>query len=238
MSRRFPWKNKPTEDDARLIQQCTTPDLSAPTFFLLSEVGATQFILQSSAPSPTPLKYRVFVGDTQRCSCADAKEGQRLCPHLVFVMTRVLRVAPSNPLLWQLALTASEVAAVVKVRWEWKDTQRRGRANPDPSPSTAPQATGRVQRRSVEAEDVCAVCQEELQPMGGAQGLGLCWCDHGCGAALHARCMRVWAQHRAETSSAITCPVSPPTFFPPPAFPPPPPLSFSPPLLCSADVSS
>lgn len=32
---------------------------------------------------------------------------QELCSHLLFVMCKVLRVPPSNPLVWQLSLTGA-----------------------------------------------------------------------------------------------------------------------------------
>ena len=225
MSRRFPWKHKPSSDDVRLIQRCIAPDPTAPTLFLLSEVGATQFILQSSSaptsPSPLPslsspppsvTKHRVMIGDTQRCTCGDAKEGHRLCCHLLFVMLKVMRVKESDPLVWQLALTETEVTAVVKGRWEWKEEGRRrrkrGRVEEKGREQGSAQA-GQVQRKAVEADDVCVVCQEEMRGEDGGVVLGLCWCDAGCGSALHARCMRVWAEHQsAQTGSAITCPVS------------------------------
>ena len=218
MSRRFAWRNKPTANDLRLIELCTQPSPDSPTLFLLSEVGATQFIVQSSTPPspnpslptslplPPPVKWRVKIGDTQRCSCDEAKEGHTLCLHLLFVMLKVLRVKEKDPLLWQLALTETEVTAVVKGRWEWKEERRRKTSHREEKQSEGKQA-GQAQRRGVEEGDVCAVCQEEMLQGGGA-GLGLCWCDHGCGGALHARCMRVWAEHRAETNSLITCPVS------------------------------
>ena len=220
MSRRWAWKQKATDDDHRLIEQCLSPDLSSPTLFLLSEMGATQFILQSSpppcsssspCPSPTPCsptKHRVMIGDSQRCSCAQAKEGQRLCPHLIFVMLKVMRVDPKDPVLWQLSLTETEVTAVVKGRWEWREARKRGRAAKAGQREEGKEQLGAMQRRDVEAEDVCAVCQEELRTAAGAVPLGLTWCDRGCGSALHARCMRVWAEHQAQTHHTITCPVS------------------------------
>ena len=222
MSRRFPWKNKATDDDLQLIQRCIAPDPTAPTLFLLSEMGATQFILQSSSPStpssprssPSPssvTKHRVMIGDTQRCTCGEAREGQRLCGHLLFVMIKVMRVKESDPLVWQLALTETEVAAVVKGRWQWKEERKKGRRQGREEGKRGEEAkgqAGQVQRKAVEGGDVCVVCQEEMMADDGAISLGLCWCNAGCGSALHARCMRVWAEHQAQSSSAITCPVS------------------------------
>ncbi|CAN0055224.1 unnamed protein product, partial [Ectocarpus sp. 12 AP-2014] len=49
-------------------------------------------------------KFTVLVGNRARCSC-----GVPLCLHHLFIMLKVLKVPPSNPLAWQTALIDSEV---------------------------------------------------------------------------------------------------------------------------------
>lgn len=40
-------------------------------------------------------------------SAAVPGAGKELCLHILFVMVKVLRVPPSNPLMWQLSLTGN-----------------------------------------------------------------------------------------------------------------------------------
>jgi E3 ubiquitin-protein ligase ZSWIM2 len=218
--RRFAWKHKPTTDDEKLLQliarstsssSSSTASPSTPPLFLVAEPGVTQFIVQAA-----DVKHRVLIGDSQTCSCGRAREGVRLCRHLLFVMLRVMRLSPDDPLAWQLSLTEAEIQTVLKGRWEWRaERKRRGtQGNEKETGEQEAKQDGKV-RRAVEAEDVCVVCQEEmLGSEGGTHSGGLCWCESGCGCALHARCMRVWAEHQAQTASshqAITCPVSAPS---------------------------
>ena len=213
--RRFAWKHKPSADDEKLLQlvaRCTSSSTTAasqsnPPLFLVAEPGVTQFIVQAA-----DVKHRVLIGDSQTCSCGRAREGVRLCRHLLFVMLKVMRLSADDPLAWQLSLTEAEIQTVLKGRYEWRaERRRRGRHSEKGQVEQEGKVDGKV-RRTVEAEDVCVVCQEEMLGSEAATSSGgLCWCESGCGCALHARCMRVWAEHQAQTASslqAITCPVS------------------------------
>ena len=52
--------------------------------------------------------YRVSIGMHPSCSCPDFRKGN-VCKHVLFVMVRVIRLAPDDPLIWQKALLRSEV---------------------------------------------------------------------------------------------------------------------------------
>eukprot|EP00201_Polytomella_parva_P012830 CAMPEP_0175063046 /NCGR_PEP_ID=MMETSP0052_2-20121109/14521_1 /TAXON_ID=51329 ORGANISM="Polytomella parva, Strain SAG 63-3" /NCGR_SAMPLE_ID=MMETSP0052_2 /ASSEMBLY_ACC=CAM_ASM_000194 /LENGTH=285 /DNA_ID=CAMNT_0016329165 /DNA_START=38 /DNA_END=891 /DNA_ORIENTATION=+ len=78
---------------------------------------------QSSQPSQappnhaSPKQFKVMIGSRNLCSCtAPAANGtcRELCPHLVFVLGRVLRIPPTNPLCWQLSYTDRELEEVLK----------------------------------------------------------------------------------------------------------------------------
>ncbi|GFR45239.1 hypothetical protein Agub_g6637 [Astrephomene gubernaculifera] len=56
--------------------------------------------------------YEVRVSRQPRCSCPDFRKGH-LCKHILFVMLRVLRQQPDNPLIWQSALLTREVEQVL-----------------------------------------------------------------------------------------------------------------------------
>lgn len=52
--------------------------------------------------------YTVKISRHPHCSCPDHEKGN-LCKHILFVMLRVLKLATTNPLVWQKALLTKEV---------------------------------------------------------------------------------------------------------------------------------
>ena len=53
--------------------------------------------------------YKVTVSRHPSCTCPDFQKGN-FCKHLLFVMLRVIRLADTDPLVWQRALLTSEVS--------------------------------------------------------------------------------------------------------------------------------
>jgi hypothetical protein len=47
------------------------------------------------------------MADTDAAAVAGQQRQPELCIHVLFVVIKVLRVPPSNPLTWQLALTGA-----------------------------------------------------------------------------------------------------------------------------------
>ena len=81
----------------------------------------------------------------------------------------------------------------------------------------------RVAKRDIDPDDVCPICQDELidpfseagillrsQPSAPPM-LNLVFCQFGCGQQLHAKCMRVWAEHQlasgGSTAKPLACPM-------------------------------
>ncbi|KAJ1967045.1 hypothetical protein H4R35_006826, partial [Dimargaris xerosporica] len=56
--------------------------------------------------------YTVQIDRTPRCSCADYRFS-RLCKHILFVMIKVLRLPPDNPLVYQRAWLRSELTQIL-----------------------------------------------------------------------------------------------------------------------------
>lgn len=52
--------------------------------------------------------YTVRIGRHPSCSCPDAAKGN-VCKHHLYIMMRVLRLAPDDPCVWQRALLSAEV---------------------------------------------------------------------------------------------------------------------------------
>jgi hypothetical protein len=55
--------------------------------------------------------YTVDIGRVPQCSCPDCLGGN-LCKHILFVMLKVLRVAPASPLVFQKALLQTELTGI------------------------------------------------------------------------------------------------------------------------------
>ncbi|KAL7370413.1 hypothetical protein ABVT39_027873 [Epinephelus coioides] len=65
--------------------------------------------------------------------------------------------------------------------------------------------TGSVCRKTIQVQDVCPICQEELlekkQPVS--------YCRFGCGNNVHISCVKVWADHQrlSDREQTVKCPL-------------------------------
>ncbi|CAM9528694.1 unnamed protein product, partial [Scytosiphon promiscuus] len=98
--RAVPFASKPPEgwDDHVEVMRGTR-------MFLLQTKGPTRFVVRGE---DSDRKFNVLVGSRARCSC-----GIPLCLHHLFVMLKVLKVPPTNPLAWQTALIDAEVDCIL-----------------------------------------------------------------------------------------------------------------------------
>lgn len=96
MSQRY--RSKPSEDVIRTIAE-----VKAQTFFIVQETSTTSFTLQNEHE----VQVRVKVGATLHCSCGGGLKEH--CVHTMFVLIRIFRVPPENPLAWQLGFSDAEI---------------------------------------------------------------------------------------------------------------------------------
>lgn len=168
---------------------------SGPLSFVLREGGAER-------------KFRAQLGDPHRCSCPQA--GSELCDHLLFVLLRVLRLPPDNALSWQLGWTDAEVSAALthnqrRERSQESARRRRSARKRGSGAAAGDDADGGadgVSRHPLDPDEVCPICQEDMR-----EADILVWCRVACGKSIHARCMRVWAQHQEGIGEEVTCPL-------------------------------
>jgi E3 ubiquitin-protein ligase ZSWIM2 len=80
----------------------TIESLQSNTILLLQRRGPTSFLVKSGDPG---LKYTVQIGSKVTCSCRKHASAPEVCIHIIFVMIKILRVPPSNPIVWQVSLT-------------------------------------------------------------------------------------------------------------------------------------
>lgn len=154
-----------------------------------------------------------ILGDgTFTCSCPDARfRCQRLhlhCKHVLFVVLRVLGGSTDD------LATPRGVSRLLA-----KDVRRATVASHDVEARYAALIRGEtvpeVPRRQPTAEDVCAICYEDLVdtlPDGAGGGGGgataspeLAFCRYGCGHAVHASCFTHWATARRRAGDDVTC---------------------------------
>ncbi|CAG9461500.1 unnamed protein product [Pedinophyceae sp. YPF-701] len=213
MSERMaPWRSKPPAIVSQLIAQ-----LSARTMFLVQRAGPTAFVVADADAPPDPhtrqpRKFRVSVGAAMTCSCSPPVSGAgpspELCFHTLFVLTKVLRVPRSNPLVWQRSLMDRELDEVLRC----SEALQRPAGAPNAvlvrSQSGVTDASvppGQVAPREVAEGEVCAICYEDMST---ASLASLVHCRFSCGRRVHGRCMRVWVDHQRSTGKEETsCPL-------------------------------
>ena len=59
--------------------------------------------------------YTVTIGMVPSCDCPDHLRSQDHCKHLIFILMRVLKVASTDPVLWQKALLQRELGDLLLV---------------------------------------------------------------------------------------------------------------------------
>ena len=145
-------------------------------------------------------KYKVQIGSSMKCSCK--AKGGGPCLHLLFVLLKILRVPPENPFLWQGSLLDHEIDQVLRGRFQVAASKRKRAGGADAGKDG-------VQAKAIEPGDVCAICQEDLCDDEGeilTEHGPLVYCKQSCGNSVHAKCMKVWAEHKASVGDKITCP--------------------------------
>ncbi|KAK9841932.1 hypothetical protein WJX84_004500 [Apatococcus fuscideae] len=155
--------------------------------------------------------YKVRVSRHPSCTCPDHGKGN-VCKHLLFVMLRVIRLAETDPLVWQRALLTSEaeqvlagerstrmdeaVMAAESVRQQYQRMTGKTEAG------AAADAARDEGRRAVEGD--CPICFEDLQAAAEGNQEPLVFCKE-CGNSVHRQCFERWTSSKRASGDAITC---------------------------------
>ena len=209
-----------------------------PTLFMIRHEYAVQpSTAEPSEPEqqqPASRKYKVAIGNPQRCSCGD----KEICIHILFCMTKVLGVPKDHPLTWQRALVEREIndvcsgqiaraARAASQTSSERSTQhtnflrsrRQTRSRSSSNSDTKNSAVLTAQRKPIDQGDKCPVCLEGLIEEATeetteeatneitANSGHLVYCKKGCGKNVHVACMLVWAEHQNDINKKITCPL-------------------------------
>lgn len=202
MGRAHPYRFRPPEAVAARSRAVADGEVR---MYVVQRSGPLSFVLREGGAER---KVRAQLGDPHRCSCPQA--GSELCDHLLFVLLRVLRLPPEDALSWQLGWTDAEVSAALAHNQRRERGQeaaarrrsaRRRRSGAAAGEESAANGDG-VSRHPLDPDEVCPICQEDMR-----EADILVWCRVACGKSIHARCMRVWAQHQEGIGEEVTCPL-------------------------------
>ena len=180
-SREKPYRSKATVAFCQLVEsalQCT--------FFLVQESGPTSFALKDSEGKV----IKVSLGSTHSCTCGGGRSEH--CIHTLYVLLKIFRILPNNPIIWQLSFIDSEINWLLRNRLLPPAQEK---------PIRKPQ-NAQVARIELSEEFGCAICQEDLKSLA-----DLIYCKEGCGHNFHLKCMKVWADFKTEQRNDITCPL-------------------------------
>ncbi|GIL74514.1 hypothetical protein Vretimale_2209 [Volvox reticuliferus] len=162
--------------------------------------------------------YTVRISRNPHCSCPDFGKGH-LCKHILFVMLRVLRQSPENPVIWQRALLTHEVEEVLgplaatgngagtvdqSVLATERVRQRYAAITSGAAAQGEPGSTGGVVgvQRPVEGE--CPICYENLVASGRGPAEAITFCT-SCGNNMHKDCFDRWATSKRSSGQTVTC---------------------------------
>ncbi len=96
MSRSQPYRNRMPTSIIQLLDVA-----SRITLFLVGQNGPLCFIFKDRLGN----KYKTFIGDSLKCSCSPARNDH--CIHTIYVLLKIFKVSPQNPIMWQAAYVDS-----------------------------------------------------------------------------------------------------------------------------------
>ena len=195
MSRSVTWRH--TSSDAVHARQLQA---MRARIYVLQENGPTAFTVKEH---DSPKKLRVCLGDPCTCTCSTFIRERDLCIHILWVMLKLFRIPPENPISWQGALVEREIQQIVKSR----ESTRRSRG-PNTLGGEGEVRSGTheeekvVEPRPIEEGDCCPICQDEM-----TSSQHLTYCRYSCGHSIHSKCMKIWADHQVSQGTKILCPM-------------------------------
>lgn len=176
----------------------------------LQAIQARIYVLQENGPTAFTVKehdsikkVRVTLGDPCACTCTTYLKERELCIHILWVILKLFRIPPENPISWQGGLVEREIQQMVRSREKTRRIVREDPGNNNHN-KQAPSAAqpGLVEPRPIEEGDCCPICQDEM-----TSSQHLTFCRYSCGHSIHSRCMKIWADHQTSQGTKILCPM-------------------------------
>ena len=118
-SRLHPWRSKPTQEITELAELIPQMKL-----YLLQEHGPTSFLFKDEENN----KIKVSIGDSLKCSCGASGGRSEHCIHTLYMIFKIFKKSPTDPLTWQQSYLDSELSELVKNRYQPTNTQTEKKA--------------------------------------------------------------------------------------------------------------
>lgn len=152
--------------------------------------------------------YKVKLQEVPECNCPDFVRGH-LCKHYLFVMLRVLKLADTDPRVWQKALLPSELSNILRqpevagevlasqsVRQRFQELS--GKKNT--GDSIVQDEGSKGIQRPVDGD--CPVCYELLSTATKKTAEPVVFC-RTCGNNVHSECFQKWSKTKGQ--GRVTC---------------------------------
>ena len=197
-----------------------TDDIEAVTtarFYLINRQGPLLFVLSEATGDKL---YKIWIGSPHhRCSCGGGD--QKNCIHINFVLIKILRLGPTNPLAWMRQLSDADINHILKSEHCKNCDDSRGHRKhnflkkgaskarmdvKDLKPQTQQQMAPTIERKTLDEEDKCSICQEDMTEWE-LKDEQLCYCREGCGSNFHLRCFRVLQAYALTEKKTPSCPL-------------------------------
>ena len=155
---------------------------------------------------------------SDRFRSPNSTNSEEVCAHILFVMTKVLRVPRSNPIVWQVSLVDRELDEALRCerggggrqRNTLRDANREETRRPDDM-SSSKNSSKSVSARPLEPDEPCPICydpMEEPRRTDNTHGVRrLVHCGEGCGRSVHGRCLKAFQTHLKSSEAELTCPM-------------------------------
>ena len=118
-NRVHPWRSKPPQEITEMTEMIPQMKL-----YLLQEHGPTSFLFKDEQNN----KIKVSIGDTLKCSCGATGGKSEHCVHTLYMMLKIFKKSPTDPLTWQQSYLDSELSELVKSRFQPTNSQTEKKA--------------------------------------------------------------------------------------------------------------
>lgn len=143
---------------------------------------------------PTGTVYSIKLTNLPSCNCPDNTKGHH-CIHILFVLLKVLKVSPSDPILYQRALLTSELEGIYKsAPLAPAQAYARRKASSSSSSSAADQ----------DLRSQCGICYEALA----GKAEELVSCKDSCNYCFHAQCFHRYCSTHLSLNAHSTSPLA------------------------------
>lgn len=163
-----------------------------------SELHRTYTVSANWCENSSDRKYghsaRVVLCKQPFCDCGGMTSSSGpMCPHLLVLLIRELRVNDTSDIVLQRAFLDTELRAILGLAPYPVNVEK----------SASKKHAAPPEKRKNPSGEPCGVCFDDMNPATEA----IVWCEakHGCGNNLHKACFDQWAETERSNGHEITC---------------------------------